>query len=58
MTYEINQKVLITKTKIETKLPYIEDNESFEIDISETAHTTLLNFWYQFLSHQDLLNSV
>lgn len=45
MTYEINQKVLITKTKIETKLPYIEDNESFEIDISETAHTTLLNFW-------------
>lgn len=45
MTYEINHKVLITKTKIETKLPYTEDNESFEIDISETAHTTLLNFW-------------
>ena len=42
MAYEINQKVLITKTKIQTKLPYIEDNGSFEIDISETAQTTLI----------------
>ena len=49
---------MINKTKIQTKLSYIEDNESFEINISETAHTALLNFWQQFLSHQDLLNSV